>query len=269
MEILMTGMVNQIQVTAPRHIAPLDRRARRSLVARYACTGSTKEQAYRIRYQGYLSHGYIAPHPKEILSDQFDDETLAPSIVIYEEDDAVGTVRLCSFDSAKPGNLVDTLPSGELFGLTNENIRARFRITEPEIRAIEVSKLAKIPAYESDLLVTMALFKMLKILVTAMRTHVVFVAVRVPHMSLYRRLGFEVFEQPRHFIKDNVVLGLMACLPSDFRSIEDRAERIFREPDSLKANQSHDAAGKFFKGEDIEIFPPSFDEDMSEPCLSG
>lgn len=256
----MTGMISQIKVTAPQQIAPVDRRARRSLVARYACTDPTKEQAYRIRYQGYLSHGYIAPHPKEILFDQFDHETRAPSVVIYDDDHAVGTVRLCSFDSAQPGNLADTLPSGALFELTDETIRARFGITEPEIRAIEVSKLAKMPAYESDLLVTMALFKMLKILVTAMRTHVVFVAVRVSHMSLYRRLGFEVFEQPRHFVKDNVVLGLMACLPSDFRSIEDRAERIFREPESLKANQSHDVARKFFKGEDVEVFPSAWEK---------
>jgi hypothetical protein len=254
----MTGALNHLQIAAPQHNASVERRVCRSLVARYACTHTRKEHAYRIRYQGYLSHGYIAPHPNGILFDHFDHEIRAPSVVIYDDNQAVGTIRLCSFDSAQPGDLIDRLPSAGLFGLTKEKICARFRIDDHEIRAIEVSKLAKIPAYESDLHVTMALFKMLKILVTAMRTQVVFVAVRVPHMNLYRRLGFEVIEQPRHFSKDNVVLGLMACQPSDFGSIEDRAERIFREPDSLKSNQRDDTANKFFKGEDIEIFPPSF-----------
>jgi hypothetical protein len=257
-------MINHIQVTTPQHVLPLDRRVRRSLIARYACTNPRKEHAYRIRYQGYLSHGYIAPHPHESLSDQFDDERRAPSVVIYDGDRAVGTVRLCAFNSDQSGDVVDTLPSGKLFELTEERIRARFGIVEPHIRVIEVSKLAKIPAYESDFQVTMALFKMLKLLATAMRTQVVLVAVRVPHMNLYRRLGFTVFEEPRHFIKDDVILGLMECRASDFRSIEDQAERIFREPDSLKANQKHDTANRFFKGEDIEIFPPSFGGNKAE-----
>ncbi len=253
----MTGTTNHIPTATPRHVTSLVKRARRSLIARYACTKSTQEQAYRVRYQGYLSHGYIAPHTKEILSDEFDHETRASSLVIYEKGHAVGTVRLCSFDSAQSGNLVDALPSGKLFNLTGEKIRDGFQITEPEIRVTEVSKLAKLPVYESDFLVTMALFKMLKILVTSMRTQVVFAAVRVPHMSLYRRLGFTVFEQPRHFFKDDVILGLMACLSSDFGSIEERAERIFREPESLKSDKKQDVAAKFFRGEDIEVFPES------------
>ncbi len=251
----MPQRLNQTETNSPQQFAASDRRVRRSLQARYACTSPIKEQAYRIRYEGYLSHGYIEANPKEVLCDHFDDEFHAPSVVIYDDCKAVGTVRLCNFDSTQPGSAIDRLPSGELFELTAEKIRARFCPDVPDVRAIEISKLAKIPECESDLWVTMALFKMLKIVATAMRTHVVFASVRVPHMNLYRRLGFEIVEEPRYFAKDNIVLGLMACRPNDFRSIQDRAERIFHGPKALGTNEIQETAATFFRGEVVDVFP--------------
>lgn len=251
----MPQKLNHSETNSLRNFAAPNRRVRRSLQARYACTFPIKEQAYRIRYEGYLAHGYIDANPRGILYDHFDDEYHAPSVVIYDNGKAVGTVRLCNFDSTQSTSVIDKLPSAELFELTAEKIRTRFCENVSDVRAIEISKLAKIPECESDLGITMALFKMLKIVAIAMRTHVVFASVRVPHMSLYSRLGFRIVEEPRYFAKDNIVLGLMACQPDDFRSIQDRAERIFHGPKALGTNEIHETAATFFRGEIIDVFP--------------
>lgn len=232
-----------------------ERLQRRAIVARYACNRRIIQHAYHIRYRGYLSHGYIVPHATEQLTDQFDDVAKAPSVVVYDNNHPVGTLRLCAYDPTKTIPLVDALPSAALFEMTQANIQRRFDLRRSDMRLTEVSKLAKLPEYESDLVITMALFKMLKVLVAAAASEIVFVAVRVQHMKLYQRLGFEVIEEPRLFAKDNVVLGLMACRPTDFNIIEDRAERIFREPDALKAAQLVQTAEQFFQGKDVDVFP--------------
>lgn len=251
----------------PARLPLLDRSQRRAIVARYACTRRTMAHAYHVRYRGYLSHGYIAPHETEQLTDQFDDVAKAPSVVVYDDEQPVGTLRLCSYDPAKTIVMADALPSAALFELTPAKIRRRFGLKRDQMRLTEVSKLAKMPEYESDLVITMALFKMLKVLVAAAASEIVFVAVRVQHMRLYQRLGFEVIEAPRLFAKNNVVLGLMACRPNDFGAIEDRAEKIFREPDALKAAELAHTAEQFFKGRAVDVFPaPSF---VAEPLLTA
>lgn len=241
--------VSPLVTSAPKVVT-----ARRLILARYACTPCIKEDAYRTRYRGYLRHGFIKPHPRQILSDHFDDDPHAPSIVVYDQDRPVGTVRMCQYDPDRQICPTLALPSGGLFELTAENIHARFGRRGTGTSAIEISKLAKIPEYESDLWVTMALFKMIKILTMASRAQVVLVAVRVPHMTMYRRLGFEVIESPRTFAKDNVVLGLMACRLDEFHQAQQQAERIFRKPQSLTTPDVYKTASNFFKGETIDVF---------------
>jgi hypothetical protein len=235
-------------------VAAHDIAAQRRLLARYACTPRIKDDAYRTRYRGYLRHGFIKPHPEQRLTDHFDDTPHAPSIVVYDQDKPVGTVRACQYDPAHHPCPTLALPSGGLFELTAENIHTRFACEGRSGCAIEISKLAKIPESESDLWVTLALFRMINILVLAARAHVVLVAVRVPHMVVYRRLGFEMVESPRHFAKDDVVLGLMACRAADFQAAQCRAERIFRKPRSLSVVDIQKISSRLLNGDAVDVF---------------
>ncbi len=231
-----------------------DEARHRRILARYACTPRIKEDAYHTRYRGYLRHGFIKPRPEQSLSDHFDDDPHAPSVVVYDQDQPVGTVRACQYDPARQICPTKALPSGSLFKLTAEKLNARFGHDGQSVRAVEISKLAKVPEHESDLCVTLALFKMIKILTLAASAQVMLVAVRVPHMALYRRLGFHVVEPPRHFAKDDVVLGLMACPSNDFYATQERAEHIFGRPQSFRGTDIQKTASKLFKGEVIEVF---------------
>lgn len=237
----------------PDDAAP-DAARHRQILARYACTPRIKEDAYHTRYRGYLRHGFIKPCPEQILSDHFDDDPHAPSVVVYDQDRPVGTVRACQYDPARQICPTKALPSGSLFKLTDENLNAWFGHDGQSVRAVEISKLAKVPERQSDLCVTMALFKMIKILTLAARAQVMLVAVRVPHIALYRRLGFHVVEPPRHFAKDDVILGLMACPADNFHATQERAERIFGKPQSFHGTDIQKTASKLFKGEAIEVF---------------
>jgi hypothetical protein len=231
------------------------RRPHRAIVARWACTEPVRQDAYHIRYHGYLSHSHIKPDESESWSDQFDHAIYAPSIVIYDDNRPVGTVRLCTYDPAGPRSMSQALPSADLFDLTLNRVSGHFGISDRRPKIVEISKLAKLPEYESDFHITMALFKMLKLVVAALYADIIIVAVRAQHMNLYRRLGFEVAETPRLFTKDNVVLGLMACLPVQYRSIEERAEAMFRKPGTLKAEAGLHVAKLLLQGKPVDVFP--------------
>ena len=79
-----------------RTVVPL----RQTHPARLALDPQTKRDAYRLRYDSYLTSGYIEPNQDRFFQDQYDDLPNCQTIVIYDEDLPVASVRTCTLSLA-------------------------------------------------------------------------------------------------------------------------------------------------------------------------
>ena len=65
-------------------------------VARLAVADSVREDAYRVRYRSYVAGGHIEPNASGLFKDVYDDMPNASTIVIYDRDVPIASVRTCT-----------------------------------------------------------------------------------------------------------------------------------------------------------------------------
>jgi len=227
----------------------------RGLTAKVVCTETTRFDSYRTRYLSYRPHGYAPEREDGLFHDSFDSGGYSRSLVIYEAGRAIATIRLCSSGPEKSVGLQDTIPCAETFGPELLKLQEALIAEGRSPRIAEVNRLAKVPEMQSDNLITVGLFQMLKYLALASEAELVLVAIRFPHIKFYRRLGFEIIEAPRFVSRYNTSLALMACQRKDFGRIEHQVDFLFRRKRSLHWADMDDLGTRFLNGEEVPVFP--------------
>jgi hypothetical protein len=235
------------------------------LTAKLALDEGTRREAYRIRYRSYEPHGYVPQAPDGVFMDPFDDANHSRTLVIYRDECPVATLRLSCSLAGTPASLLGSLPCADLFETELRAVQARLEAQGRRPVIAEVNRLAKMPEIQSDHLITVGLFKMLKYLAVASPAESFVVAVRLPHVKFYRRLGFETLAPVRRLERYNVSLALMGCERGNFAAIEVQAERALRSQNALSGPEN---PAEFLGGALVPVFhPPGIQRHPDAPAL--
>lgn len=224
--------------------------------ARLAINETTRREAYALRHDGYLSHGYIDARPDGLFSDKYDEYANSKTIVVYKNFVPAGSVRVCVFDPSSQAYGADQIPAADIFRKEILELLRGLRPGGQMGRAVEITRLTRHPDFASDNEIVSALFRIAGYLVLEAQADAVLSAVRPNHAKFYRRMGFQKIEEPREYPGLNFLTGLMACFLRNYEGVKQSVSIL--EAVSLE----DDAYAALNRGDLISVFPkaPTFDQ---------
>lgn len=174
--------------------------------AQLAISEKVRQDAYRLRYRSYLAAGYIERNDAGLFMDRYDSMRSASTVVIYDGDRAVASVRTCLLargtDLTSPA--LDTFPE-EVQALLDSNPDDTFAG-----RAIEATRLVRSPEVENNQGLVFLLYRMAGYVALCAHSQVHLACVRANHAPFYRRLGYTAASEPRLYPGLNCKMQLMA-----------------------------------------------------------
>lgn len=173
--------------------------------ARLALDPQTREDAYRLRYESYLTSGFIEPNETELFRDQYDKLPNCQTIVLYDDGVPVASVRTCTFGSGQRSPAMDAYPQ-EVSELLSQQSTMGLRG-----RGIETTRLVRSPAAENNQGLVFLLYRMAGYIGMMAHTQILLACVRRNHVSFYRRLGYTPAAAPRPYPGLNCPMQLMSC----------------------------------------------------------
>ena len=213
-----------------------------SYLGRLAVTESVRRDAYRVRYRSYVAGGYIQPNATGLFSDAYDEMPNARTIVLYDQDVPLASVRTCTL--ARGTEL--TSPAREAFPEEVDALLAKPADAFAG-RGIETNRLVRSPEAENIQGLVFLLFRMAAYVAIRSHAQIHVACARANHAPFYKRMGYEVASGLRPYP------GLsceMRLLESD-RARLDTARRSFPVIDPL-GGTTGDLAG-FFQGEPFTL----------------
>lgn len=194
---------NPLRASFPRYINDLAQRNVRSVTSgrnvtytgRLALDESVRQDAYKLRYRSYRASGYIDKNELKLFSDRYDSMASVSTVVIYEGDFAVASVRTCLLarDTSLTSPALEAFPEEvrQILGKDVDNAFAG--------RGIEVTRLVRAPEAENNQGLVFLLYRIAGYI--AMRTHsqIHLACVRANHAPFYRRLGYSAASEPRSY----------------------------------------------------------------------
>jgi len=197
--------------------------ARNDLTARLAVDRRTRNDAFAVRHESYLSGGYIDRQPGDIFTDRYDELPNSQSMVIYKGVRAVASVRVCILDTDPALTGWDDIPAGNIFpeevaALLGDVRRAPGEEERPA-RAIEINRLVRHPEFATDYTLVFALFRLATFMVYHHRTDLMLSCVRRNHTGFYKRLHFHNVAGPRRYAGVKFETNLMACYSSGYGNV--------------------------------------------------
>jgi len=207
--------------------------------------------AYQIRHDGYIQYNYITPRENNLFVDSYDHRENVKTVLIFKDGIPAATVRLCLFDTTGVFPDASKIPAMEIFNDEIHDLMSHMAKTGSATRAVEVSRMARAPAFASDADLIHAMFRAVGYLILHFDADVVLNACRPHHMPMYRRLGFQKLHEPRPYPNLTYEAGLMAYFRSDFGKATSRLS-------FLTGISAGDAVYRsLFAGDVVEISPRS------------
>jgi N-acyl amino acid synthase FeeM len=175
--------------------------------ARLALVAQTRRDAYRLRYDSYLTSGFIEPNDTGQFQDVYDDLPNCQTIVIYDQGEPVASVRTCTlaFGSRQRSPAMDTYPE-QVTALLSQHAGIGFGG-----RGIETTRLVRSPAAENNQGLVFLLYRLAGYIGMMAYSQVLFACVRQNHVPFYRRLGYEPVTEPKPYPGLKCPMLLMAC----------------------------------------------------------
>ncbi len=178
--------------------------------------------AYRIRHDGYLSYKYITQWDNGLFVDRYDGRENVRTVIVFKDGRAAATVRVCLFDVTSQFPDAERVPAMEIFDTEIRELMRSLARSGPATRAVEVTRMARLPEFSSDMGIIHALFRAVGYLILFFDADVVLNACRPHHMPMYRRFGFQKLEEPRQYPNLTYKAGLMGCFRSTYGSAAEK-----------------------------------------------
>ncbi len=228
-----------------------DHRADDAISLQLALNPTIARDAYRIRHEGYRAYGFVEEQPEGLFIDKYDGRPNVKMVVVYKDNVPAATVRLCLFDATGQNPDADRVPAMEIFDTEIRELLNGFATPGAPQRAVEVGRMARLPAFANDKAVINGLFRAVGYLVLHFRADIVFNACRTHHLPMYRRFGFQKIQEPRLYPNLNFETVLAACFRAHFGSA--RSELPF-----LRGISTEDAVyGSLIAGERTPLYLPT------------
>lgn len=181
--------------------------------ARLALDAQTKRDAYKLRHICYHSSGYIDARANGEFSDSYDAVSSNKTIVIYDDGQAVASIRVCCMDLASPDLAANDLPLAHVFP---DELASLLR---PHGRAIELNRLVRHPAHAQSQGLVFILFRMADFLIRQHDPDFVASCVRSNHVGFYRRLRFEHIAGPKKYTGLSFMTNFLACQRASYEMV--------------------------------------------------
>ncbi len=186
--------------------------------ARLAWDAATRHDAYSLRYLCYLDGGFIAPNPNRLFSDRFDLLPNTETVVVYQDDEPVASVRVCFLSRfhPTPAPVRDTFPD-QLDGLL-----APCRRSAHGMEAVEITRLVRSPRFANNQGLVFVLYRLAGLLGIQRDVRLILSCVRHNHVSFYRRLQYRMIAGPSSYPGLTCPMHLLACSREDFDHVRSR-----------------------------------------------
>ncbi len=225
----------QRQATPNGTLSPHPARERKStagLTARLALDERTRRDAYRLRHLCYHANGHIDARDDGEFSDRFDRVGANRTVVIYEGERPIASVRVCCADPSSTDPATTDLPLAQVF----PDEIATLRRTAPKI--LELNRLVRHPDYAHNQGLVFILFRMADFLIRSHDPDMVASCVRTNHVGFYKRMRFEYVAGPKLYTGLNFTTNLLVCR----KSVSDEVRR------SVPVLQIDQQAGQRYRG---------------------
>ncbi|MDE8347489.1 MAG: hypothetical protein POH28_15145 [Acidocella sp.] len=220
-----------------------------SITARLVVNENTHLEAQRLRYEAYRAAGYLAEHDGKLFSDVYDTKPTSQSVLLYQGDEPVASVRICQLDQTTDTKLgLGELPASAMFKTEIETFLEDRSKRGGGTRAVEITRLARSPRYAKNNTLILGLYHIAGYLILHFKADVIFVAVTTNHASFYRRMGFRQIAPPKDYPGLAVQTVLMGCLIHEHRRIPGR---ILALADVTLPDDTYRA---LFAGETVPVF---------------
>ena len=173
-------------------------------VVRMALDNATRQDAFRLRYESYLSQGHIAQNPTRMFMDAYDDIGNSRTVVVYDHRGPVGSVRLCLLDSTDAAS-----PARESFPAELEGLLDGVGVGRGQVAA-EITRLVRSPVADDAGLIFL-LYRLANYVGHCERVSLLLASVRRNHAVFYRRLGFTTETEPRPYPGLTCLMQLLSC----------------------------------------------------------
>jgi len=186
--------------------------------ARLAWDDATRRDAYSLRYLCYLDGGFIAPNRDKLFSDKFDRLSNTETVIIYEDDEPVASVRVCflSLFHPTPAPVRDTFPD------QLDALLAPCRRSAQGMEAVEITRLVRSPRFANNQGLVFALYRLAGLLGIERDIQIILSCVRNNHVPFYRRLHYRVVAGPRSYPGLTCPMHLLACSREDYNAVRGR-----------------------------------------------
>ncbi len=187
-------------------------------VARLARDEATRHDAYALRYLCYLDGGFIAPNKNKLFSDKFDGLANTETVVVYQDDEPVASVRVCFLSQLHPtpAPVRDTFPD-EL-----DRLLLPCRRSASGMEAVEITRLVRSPSFANDQGLVFVLYRLAGLLGIQRDVRVILSCVRHNHIPFYRRLRYSEIAGPKIYPGLTCPMHLLACSREDYDGVRGR-----------------------------------------------
>lgn len=216
----MSGVITHITTSTSQPVKPnLAATSRgKTYRAAIACNESVRQDAFALRYASYLDSGFIEARPEKSFSDLYDELPNSTTIVVYDEERAVASVRVC-FVSRK----VQKSPCYQAFPNEVASILAESPVSKKNVEIAEITRLVRSPDSANNQGLVFLLYRLAGHLVLRNDVQVILSSVRRNHIAFYRRIGFVDVAGPRAYPGLTCPMHLLQCSRTEY----DRVRRAF------------------------------------------
>ena len=183
-------------------------------VVRLAVDDATRQDAFCLRYESYLSQGHIGRNPTRMFRDAYDDIGSSRTLVVYDHRGPVGSVRLCLLDTTDAAS-----PARESYPAELERLLDDVGVGSGRVAA-EITRLVRSPVADDAGLIFL-LYRLANYVGHCERVSLLLASVRRNHAFFYRRLGFTTETEPRPYPGLACLMQLLSCQRATYeRSFE-------------------------------------------------
>jgi hypothetical protein len=199
--------IEQVSPVAKLRANVASRNSHRIYTARSAVNAQTRRDAYEVRYTSYLNSGYIDLRPDGLFSDEYDLLTSSHTVVVYEDEKPIASVRVCFLSSDN----IDAAPAGVAYPEEVSKLLAGIpkRPTKPQ--AVEITRLVRSPAAENNQGLVFLLLRLAGYFALQEDVQLLMSCVRQNHVPFYRRIGCSTMSDLRPYPGLKFSTQLLAC----------------------------------------------------------
>jgi hypothetical protein len=218
------------------------------MTARLALDTKTRTDAFALRHKSYLAGDYIDRRPGDLFSDPNDDMPNTKTLVVYKDEEAIASVRMCILDTNPALRGWDDIPVAHVFPEEVESLLAAASVDDKPVKAIEINRLVRHPDHMKDHELVFTLFRFVSFMVTHEKSDLTISCVRRNHMPFYKRFKFEHIAGPRSYPELKFETNLMVCPKSSYESLRNSVAMF------NPKNVPSDTYAGLFRGETVPVF---------------